>query len=86
MVWYFVNEDGLYTWNEDTHERKGINKKYVMYTDDYVVFEDEIWIAEDDAYRKVEFELSDGLEDAFVVNDQAFALVYEDRMDIIKMK
>ncbi|MBQ9841033.1 MAG: hypothetical protein IJO78_05510 [Erysipelotrichaceae bacterium] len=85
-VWYFVNEDGLYTWNEDTHERKGINKKYVMYTDDYVVFEDEIWIAEDDAYRKVEFELSDGLEDAFVVNDRAFALVYEDRIDIIKMK
>lgn len=85
-VWNFVNEDGLYTWNEDTHERKGINKKYVMYTKDYVVLEDEIWIAEDDDYRIIEFTFDGELKDAFVVNDRAFALVYEDRMDIIKMK
>ena len=85
-VWYFVNDDGLYTWNEDTHERKGIDKKYVIYSDDYVVLEDEIWIAEDDDYRKVEFALDGELNDSLVVNDRAFALVYEDRIDMIKMK
>lgn len=73
-VYGFVQDIGICTMDVLTGEVTPIDKKYVAYTENSILFEDELWYIEDDQYKKIKF-------DHPLKNPNGF-YVYQDEMGI----
>lgn len=85
-VYGFVQDMGICTMDVLTGEVTPIDKTYKAYTENMILFEDELWYIEDDQYNKIEFDYTLKNPNGFYVYQDEIGIDTDEGVVIIGLK
>lgn len=82
---FFVGDNGLYSKDLQSKEKKEYSNEVLAYSDNYIIFSDQIWLMNNGKYSIKNANFDSTNIKSFVIDELTVALVYEDRIDIISI-